>query len=534
MAKFSVNIGPIIAPNLTLNSASALITSFDCQKPRMYNFCPYDPRTPRMVTSFKGNQKLIFEGYRYNIHHIVPQKNIKTWRCVCAKKLTSARSWCKGRAETWENDTHGTSKGEHNHPAEHDVAELEYFKSQLILAAIEFPDAPLNDLIEEATSMMSPGVSFTSRESLKKSLTVARRTAENGGFKMKSYKNSAEGTGSRTKHSLPPSLHSDADSLFSGANLKLFENGTMASLLSLAKQCQETNNNNELEDNRSNPSLDDFQQSTSSASSILNQFGITTEYDDERPLAKFPKIEEPNSIDESFFAGLSNALNGNSFNSSGFVSMSGLSSKDWNNSLILDKSNGMDSARSTPLSLSGYESGSNKRKNLDKAKRVNEIFNKLSNKAAAAASNIPTTPTSSKSTANGSSSSSTASTSTTSTQTDQELYDGSEIRVSACLGSLSNCSCRIIRVCCCSNETSLKICGFFRGVVPLVIRIVIFIVPYFTQHCYCNSAPIRARLSNNPGVAYIFCIHFTYFLTAKVASQAWPFVVHNFASFRSS
>jgi hypothetical protein len=45
-----------------------------------------------------------------------------------AKKLTSARSWCKGRAETWEDDSHGMAKGEHNHQAEHDVAELEYFK----------------------------------------------------------------------------------------------------------------------------------------------------------------------------------------------------------------------------------------------------------------------------------------------------------------------------------------------------------------------------------------------------------------------
>lgn len=94
----------------------------------MYEFQSYNPDRPRMVTSFKGNQKLIFQGYRYNIHHIVVQKGVKTWRCVCAKKLTSARSWCKGRAETWDNDEQGTAKGEHNHPAEHDVAELEYFK----------------------------------------------------------------------------------------------------------------------------------------------------------------------------------------------------------------------------------------------------------------------------------------------------------------------------------------------------------------------------------------------------------------------
>lgn len=33
-----------------------------------------------------------------------------------------------GRAETWDNDNQGISKGEHNHPAEHEIAELEYFK----------------------------------------------------------------------------------------------------------------------------------------------------------------------------------------------------------------------------------------------------------------------------------------------------------------------------------------------------------------------------------------------------------------------
>jgi hypothetical protein len=36
----------------------------------MYEFQQYDPDRPRMVTSFKGNQKLIFQGYRYNIHHL--------------------------------------------------------------------------------------------------------------------------------------------------------------------------------------------------------------------------------------------------------------------------------------------------------------------------------------------------------------------------------------------------------------------------------------------------------------------------------
>ncbi|KAI1723677.1 FLYWCH zinc finger domain-containing protein [Ditylenchus destructor] len=199
-----------------------------------------------MVTSFKGNQKLIFEGYRYNIHHIVPTKGVKTWRCVCAKKLTSARSWCKGRAETWDNDSHGISKGEHNHPAEHEVAELEYFKSQLILAAIANPTAQLNDLIDEASTFMSSGVTFGSRESLKKSLTVARKSAENGGFKLKCYKNSDPASHANLSSSSSAKVPKQSNKQMNGnnlfpADLKLFENNgnTMLSLLSLARQCQQ-------------------------------------------------------------------------------------------------------------------------------------------------------------------------------------------------------------------------------------------------------------------------------------------------------
>jgi hypothetical protein len=45
------------------------------------------------------------------------------------------------------------------------------FQSQLILAAISSPLANLNDLIDEATALMSDGVTFGSRESLKKSAT---------------------------------------------------------------------------------------------------------------------------------------------------------------------------------------------------------------------------------------------------------------------------------------------------------------------------------------------------------------------------
>lgn len=48
---------------------------------------------------------------------------------------------------------------------------------------------------------MSPGVTFGSRDSLKKSLTVARKSAENGGFRLRCYKNSEAPKNVRT----PPS-----------------------------------------------------------------------------------------------------------------------------------------------------------------------------------------------------------------------------------------------------------------------------------------------------------------------------------------
>uniref|UniRef100_A0A183C104 FLYWCH-type domain-containing protein n=1 Tax=Globodera pallida TaxID=36090 RepID=A0A183C104_GLOPA len=220
----------------------------------MHQFQRYDSNRPRTVTSFKGNQKLIFEGYRYNIHHIVPTKGVKTWRCVCAKKLTCSRSWCKGRAETWDEDGQGISKGEHNHPAEHEVAELEYFKSQLILAAIASPNANLNELIDEAIGFMSEGVSFGSRESLKKSLTVARKAAENGGFKLKCYKSSDKPIKNLAYNNIVPSQHLkleepsspplDRDgttALKCSANAENNNSAHVMSLLSLANQCRDNN-----------------------------------------------------------------------------------------------------------------------------------------------------------------------------------------------------------------------------------------------------------------------------------------------------
>lgn len=76
------------------------------------------------------------------------------------------------------------------------------------MAAITHPNANLNDLIEDAAKFMTMGLNFgSSRESLKKSLTQARKQAEIGGFKLKCYKNSGSNGGigvsmvHRPKHS---------------------------------------------------------------------------------------------------------------------------------------------------------------------------------------------------------------------------------------------------------------------------------------------------------------------------------------------
>ncbi|KAH7714402.1 CBN-PEB-1 protein [Aphelenchoides avenae] len=429
----------------------------------MYEFQGYDPAKPRMVTSFKGNQKLIFEGYRYNIHHIVPAKGVKTWRCVCAKKLTSARSWCKGRAETWDDDTQGISKGEHNHAAEHEIAELEYFKSQLILAAIASPNAALNVLIDEATKYMSPGLKFGSTESLKKSLTVARKSAENGGFKLKCYKNSSCSDS-------PKLPKTNGNELFSN-ELKLFEvNGTMASLLSLARQCQEQENN---EDGHLDASND---QSTSSTSSIIqsvfNGTCNTSASDfidtdaDISPLAKAIRLDaSASSAYESATSPFNESL-ANGHDHSGVNSPS---------------------ARSTPLSAIGHSALptqvlQQKKNAIDKAirtARVNDIFNKLSQKAAAATKtagsssspmSTPSRPVTSSMNGTSSASSSTAARKmcTVETQTSasdlaasggetpqQHGFDsGTVITLNACLQpTATNCNCRVIRVCCCSEDT---------------------------------------------------------------------------------
>ncbi|CAD5234396.1 unnamed protein product [Bursaphelenchus xylophilus] len=459
-------------------------------------FEPYNPDRPKMVTSFKGNQKLIFQGYRYNIHHIVPTKGVKTWRCVCAKKLTSSRSWCKGRAETWDNDSQGTAKGEHNHPAEHDVAELEYFKSQLIMAAINFPNIPLNDLIDEAAHYMTQGVTFGSRDSLKKSLTMARRSAENGGFRIRCYKNSES---SKSRNPTSQNTSSVPTTVKLPTELKFPGNGTMMSLLMLAQQCSKKQENNndadhlDLNDQGSSSTSDFLSQLMGNAHNSNNHQDILDSFDRNSPLTKIAKLDESSTdLDDS---GISLSTSGGLLN---------WSPQRGHNSHDIQNVN-TPSARSTPQSTQSNftylpQASVQSKTAIDrairgsKAARANDILNKLTKQAMANARKSPDFPGS-----NASDASSEASvcsrprlpTSSIETQTDFDLVptplkslktngaektrcpsivsekdeladesneeDDTHTEHGECQnGKGDKCGCRVIRVCCCENTSNCK------------------------------------------------------------------------------
>ncbi|KAK0403910.1 hypothetical protein QR680_017188 [Steinernema hermaphroditum] len=426
----------------------------------MVEFKPYDPKRPQVITSFKGNQKLIFEGYRYNIHHIVQNKNLKTWRCVCAKKLTTHRSWCKGRAETWENDGHAISKGDHNHPAEHDVAELEFFKSQLLSAAVGNPDLNLNELIESAGRYMSAGITFPSRESLKKSLTVARKAAEQNAGQMptRQYK-SAEYKNGKPK----PKKASWEDGLvtltkdFSADDIGIYSMGF--------DEAEETK--------RASPdsSKSDLSttQSTSSPSSLHPEenaldSNLLAAADVASPPSKMPKMNFPlNSFDLNLFnqnllMQPSNTVLFNMLVNSGFLAGAVPSCATPRTVPPLSPATvPLPSASSqqqqpvrtsTPSSLSAATFD-------EKKARLSGMLNRLSEKKNADASIVsPSETSTSRSTASPEHPASRKRTRSMSTQTEESReaspLEPEAARLSKCLGG--GCSCRVIQVCCCEAE----------------------------------------------------------------------------------
>uniref|UniRef100_A0A0N4ZR96 FLYWCH-type domain-containing protein n=1 Tax=Parastrongyloides trichosuri TaxID=131310 RepID=A0A0N4ZR96_PARTI len=458
----------------------------------MYQFERYDPKVPRMVTSFKGNQKLIFEGYRYNIHHLVPSKNAKTWRCVCAKKLTSDRSWCKGRAESYDNDTRGIGKGDHNHEPEHGAAELEYFKSQLIMAAIACPDTPLNDLIAEAKQYMNEGLDFPSKDSLKKSLTMARKSSENGGFKFRNYKTSG-GTG--VKSSRKKELTNESSSNFPAILDSIMSNtpkreadSTMNALLSLTGKVEEQKgmeNNNTIPslfpekpitESNSNPlfaQLATFQSIQNNNASLLENINLLKQLQmtalaaavTATPVKSAPPVKKPRKV-----TGTGN----NSLKAIKTTTIkSGRSSISTNpsmaSSLLSSPSSSINveqqQHRQSPIvpASSTIESNSmqQKKDSIDmaiRANRLTDIFNRISERALAKATSPTNTHSPDTSTSCEDDKLETELTRTIGTQTetsDSTFDEECLIENNKCIAK-EDCDCRTIKVCCCSTKGCVR------------------------------------------------------------------------------
>uniref|UniRef100_A0A0N5CB08 FLYWCH-type domain-containing protein n=1 Tax=Strongyloides papillosus TaxID=174720 RepID=A0A0N5CB08_STREA len=462
----------------------------------MYQFERYDPKVPRMVTSFKGNQKLIFEGYRYNIHHLIPAKNAKTWRCVCAKKLTSDRSWCKGRAESYDNDTRGVGKGDHNHEPEHGAAELEYFKSQLIMAAIECPDTPLNELIAEAKRYMNEGLDFPSKDSLKKSLTMARKSSENGGFKFRNYKTSG-GTGvksTKKKESTNESSNNFPallDSIMSNTP-KREADSTINALLSLSKseESKTIENNNTIQslfpekpindsvNNALLAQLATFHSLQNNNSSLIDNINLLKQFQmtalaaavTGTPVKSTPPVKRPRKVPTTSSTG--NVSSSKAKTSTPKSSRSSTSTNpSMAPSLLSSPSSSINveqqqqsSSIVPPSSSSSIESGNSMQQKKDsmdmaiRANRLTDIFNRISERALAKATSPTNTQSSGTSTNGEEEKLEAVVTRTIGTQTendDQSLDEESLIENNKCIAK-KDCDCRTIKVCCCSTKGCVR------------------------------------------------------------------------------